>query len=384
MREFNSQPDFEEFEEDGFGIDFFGIGIKILKHWLPICVIGVLSGAIGVVIALRQPTLWKVTASVAPEVQRANSNLSGIASMLGISNTGSSSGSDALNISLFPQICKSTPFLTSLFDVKVHPNYPDKNGEYTNTVTVFEHMTEQDKPLTRRQQKKKDKAIEEGTYVEPNSTVDNISFLTGWQRMAVGALSKSIEASFDNKTGFSRINITLDDPRIATELADTVLARLQEYVIDYRTRKSTADLEYYTKMAEEARLKMIEAQNAYAASVDYNRGSVMQSVASQRERLRNEASLAQQIYSQMAQQRELLKAKVQEEKPVFAIVQPASMPKEPITSRKKVVIEWGLIGGILACLWFGAGLDICKFLIRTVKERWNEEEDDEEEKKEEA
>lgn len=46
-------------------------------------------------------------------------------------------------------------------------------------------------------------------------------------------------------------------------------------------------------------------------------------------------NLAYQVYSQVAQQLQVARAKIQEEKPVFAVVEPATTPLEPSgTSRK--------------------------------------------------
>ena len=143
----------------------------------------------------------------------------------------------------------------------------------------------------------------------------------------------------------------MSDPLIATQLADTVCRRLQEYVVQYRTQKAGVDYEYYKEMSAESYEKMVKAQAAYAASVDYDRSVILQSVNSEKQRLQQEASLAQQLYSQMKQQEELAKAKVQEMKPVYAIIQPATQPLRPSNSRAKTAIGWGFFGFILSAGW---------------------------------
>ena len=70
-------------------------------------------------------------------------------------------------------------------------------------------------------------------------------------------------------------------------------------------------LERRRALANEAKEEYKKAQAAYAQSVDYDRSVILQGAQSERERLREEASLASQIYSQMAQQRELTRAKIQ-------------------------------------------------------------------------
>ena len=63
-------------------------------------------------------------------------------------------------------------------------------------------------------------------------------------------------------------------------------------------------------------------------------------------------SLAYQVYSQVAQQLQVARAKVQEEKPVFAVVEPAVIPLQPSgTSRKMIVIGLMVITIIAATIW---------------------------------
>ena len=76
----------------------------------------------------------------------------------------------------------------------------------------------------------------------------------------------------------------------------------------------------------------------------------------------------------MAQQRELARAKIQEEKPVYAVVQPAVLPQQPVNSRAKRVLIWAFIGGFLAVAWYGFGEDFYKKFRSDVKEKMDEDE----------
>ncbi len=64
----------------------------------------------------------------------------------------------------------------------------------------------------------------------------------------------------------------------------------------------------------------------YAEYVDTHDNLILQSVRAEQERLQNDMSLAYQVYSQVANQLQVARAKVQEEKPVFAVVEPAVVP----------------------------------------------------------
>ena len=126
-------------------------------------------------------------------------------------------------------------------------------------------------------------------------------------------------------------------------------------------------------LADEAHADLVQKQNAYARSVDYDRSVFLQSAQSEKERLRSEASLANEIYSQMAQQRELARAKIQEEKPVYAVVQPATLPQQATNSRAKRVLIWGFVGFFLSLAWYGFGAEFFKKMRTDVKEKLDEE-----------
>lgn len=81
----------------------------------------------------------------------------------------------------------------------------------------------------------------------------------------------------------------------------------------------------------------------------------MQSVRAEQERLQNDMSLAYQVYSQVANQLQVARAKVQEEKPVFAVVEPAVVPLEPSGPVKKYTF-WCLFSCLFALLCFGSYL----------------------------
>lgn len=366
----------DEYEDDEMVIDWMGIVVKLLKGWKTILLVSVIFGVLGIAVALLQQRKYNVKITLAPEAQQGGtSSLGSITAMLGLGNASVGTTADALNITLFPEICKSTPFLTELFPVTLTPYVSPKEakaGVVAAPVTVYDHITGADKPKKGLAAWLKNLLSKEEE--EEGDITVNPAQLTQKQAEAVKSLSKSISADVDKKTGIATVSVILDDKLMATQLADTVCRRLQEYVIVYRTQKATEDYNYYVKLADEALQNQIKAQAAYAASVDHERNIILQSVNNRRERLRQEAELATQIYSQMAQQRELARAKIQEEKPVFAVVQPATMPQYAMNSRTKVVLIWGFIGFLLSCIWVGFGKDFLDNMRSSVKQRMEEEE----------
>lgn len=113
---------------------------------------------------------------------------------------------------------------------------------------------------------------------------------------------------------------------------------MQEYIIGYRISKAEEDCIYLEKLYKERQQEYYVAQKKYADYVDTHDNLILQSVRAEQERLQNDMSLAYQVYSQVANQLQVARAKVQEEKPVFAVLEPAVVPQQPSGMGKKVYI----------------------------------------------
>lgn len=370
-----NNPELIEEEED---INWALYVAKLWKAKWFILIWTVLFSVIGVFVALNSKKVYTANVMLAPEVASSNgsSGLRNIASMFGMGGmTGGNGTADALNISLFPEMASSTPFITDLFDLKVKPYVSKedlKKGKPEKPeTTLYRWILKKDEP------KGFVASLKESLFgakeeVDTVTTV-NSKQLTKEQDIAVNALKKAVVADVDKKTGITTISVTLDDPVMAALVADTVCQRLQNKVIEYRTQKVAGDLDYYTKLAAEAKEKMIKAQSAYAASVDFDRSVILQSVSSEKERLNQEAQLAQQLYQQMEQQKEMAKAKYQEAKPVFAVVEPAVVPLKPTgTSRAMICMVFFMIGFAGSAAWKLMLADIVKGFLASVKENMNE------------
>ena len=146
------------------------------------------------------------------------------------------------------------------------------------------------------------------------------------EKAQIDILKKSIIATIDKKTAITNVSVTLQNPRVAAVVADSVVRSLQEYIIGYRTSKAKEDCAYLEKLFEERKQEYYTAQKEYAEYVDSHDNLILQSVRAEQERLQNEMSLTYQVYSQVANQLQVARAKVQEEKPVFAVVEPAVIP----------------------------------------------------------
>ena len=177
---------------------------------------------------------------------------------------------------------------------------------------------------------------------DTDNSINNVKYgtieLTKEEGIKISVLKKNIAASVDKKTAITSVSVTLQDPKVTAVVADSVVHKLQEYIIGYRISKAEEDCIYLEKLYKERQQEYYVAQKKYADYVDTHDNLILQSVRAEQERLQNDMSLAYQVYSQVANQLQVARAKVQEEKPVFAVLEPAVVPQQPSGMGKKVYI----------------------------------------------
>lgn len=307
---------------------------RLIIKW---CVIG---AVVGLVVAFSIPKEYTTTVKLAPELQGSkpsSGGLSSLASMAGI-NLNSMNTVDAVYPELYPDVVSSIPFATELFDVPV----TDLEGELQTTVYgyLFEHTRSPwwsavlglpGKIIGWTLSLFKDDEESGEGQTDPFQ-------LTKDEMIVVKNLNERISCSVDPKSYVVTLSVTMQDPLISATLTDTVMTNLQRYITDYRTNKSRNDLAYTQKLFDEARADYYRAQQAYARYMDQNQNVVLRSVRTEQERLQNEMNLAYNVYSQTAQQLQMAKAKVQENTPVYAVIQPATVPLKASKPSKIIIL----------------------------------------------
>ncbi|EGF53455.1 Wzz/FepE/Etk N-terminal domain-containing protein [Bacteroides fluxus] len=355
----NTTPQHPEEQE----IDLIELAQKVWagrKLVFKACGIAVL---VGLVVAFSIPKEYSTSVTLAPESggKSGGGSMGALAAMAGI-NLGSSSGEDALSPELYPDIVSSTPFLVELFNVKVK----DQEGKIDTTLYAYLKdyqrgpwwsavMSAPFKALGWTISLFKDKPEEDGdAKLDPfHLTLDEAGI--------AGALSKRISISADKKTGVTTLAVTMQDPLISAALTDTVMHCLQNYITDYRTNKARHDLAFTEKLYAEAKAAYTEAQKKYANFVDANQNIILLSYRAEQERLQNEMNLAYQVYTQVSQQLQMARAKVQEITPVYTVVQPATVPLQPAKPNKiMILIGFVFLAGVGSVGWILFVKDLLK------------------------
>ena len=338
-------------------MDLFRKVIGIRKKIYKAAGIGLI---IGVIVAISIPKQYTVEVTLSPEMgNNKEGGLSGLAASFLGSGVTMGDGTDALNASLSADIVSSTPFLLELsaMDIPVTKNevmtlntyLDEETSPWWSYVIGFPGMVIGGV---------KSLFTEEDEIASFDKTSQGAIELSKKESKKIAALKKMITASVDKKTSMTSVTATFQAPKVAAVVADSVVKKLQEYIIDYRTFKAKEDCIYLEKLFKERQQEYYAAQKKYADYLDSHDNLILQSVRAEQERLQNDMSLAYQVYSQVAGQLQVARAKVQEEKPVFAIVEPAVVPLEPSgTSRKVYVLAFIFLSVCIVIFWNLFGKD---------------------------
>lgn len=282
------------------------------------------------------PRYYTTEVKLAPEVETAVSGgaLGSLASTFGFDLSGMQS-TDAISPMLYPDLMEDNGFVTKFFNFKVE----SADGEIKATYHDY-LVHHQQKPwwayvkewLKRLIPKKEEKTIKGGNgefnpYILPR--LDN---------EVVEAIKGKVKLNIDKKTGVITASVKDQDRLICKTIADSVKNQLQAFITEYRTNKARIDLEYYKKLAAEAKRDYERARQLYGSYADANTDVVLQSYRSKQDDLENDMQLKFNTYSALSTQLQQAKAKVQERTPAFTLLKGAEVPIKPAGPKRMLFV----------------------------------------------
>lgn len=300
---------------------------------------------VGVVIAFSIPKQYESTIIIAPESRAQSGSMSqfgGLAAMAGI-NVGVASGGAGIDELVYPQIIKSTPFLSEFESIQI----PYKGQQ----ITLMQYLTKEQSgawwnyifgaPM---------QLVSWVLSSDSEQTVlDNPKNPSDEKRRFESSLAQCLLVVADKKTRLMTMTVTMQSPEAALIVADSMLAKLTRYMTDYHTVKSRGDLQTSQQSLDQARIEYYKADSLYASVIDRNQNLISKSAQIKIERYQNERNIAFMAYQQLAQQTELYKIKLQEDTPIATVIEPARMADRATSPNKKLlVIAFTLLGAFIA------------------------------------
>lgn len=301
---------------------------------------------IGLIIGFSIPREYTCTVRMAPEGSKSSitGDVGDLAALAGINiNAGEE---DGIGLVLYPDVVQSLPFMYELMTM------PLGNDQYENLYNYLDNVIRLPwwSAIVYGPLKLADKLFHKTEEIKTHS-IDPYR-LTRHQYRIFSRLKKRISVSIDKKNGTITAGVTMQDRILSAVVADSLVVKLEKYIINYRTSKAQQDLGFATNTFEDARKKYYDAQQRYARYVDQNKNIILESVLIEQERLKNEQSLAYNLYSSLAQQVEKARLKVQEKTPCITVFEPASIPtKRSNISKLTLLVVFSIAGGLGGTIW---------------------------------
>lgn len=328
-------------------IDFVQIFNYCKKNWRLYVIVGAVALVVAVIYAFSIPKTYRSEVKLAPEFSSgsSSSSLSSLASMMGVKVGGASSSDDAIYPELYPDLLVSKEFLVSLFDIRI------KTAKKPGEMTIRQYFDKEMKqpwwskitgfPSAMMRKIRGGHKTPLGASTNENQI--NPFQLSEAQNGTTQAISAALSCSVDKHTSVVTLVATTQDPVATALIVDSVRARLQDFIIAYRTKKARNDVAYSRKLLRDAKKKYDAAREAYSAYSDTHEELYLSSYKTQSENLENEMQLAYNTYSQVSQQLQVAQAKVLERTPAFTTIVTATVPLLPAGPHKVSIIIMFLI-----------------------------------------
>ena len=359
-----------QLEEDELEIDLMEYVRKLWAARMNLLKVAGVAAIIGLIVAWSMPTKYQVNVLLSPESGSSGSNsaLSGMAAMLGFGSFNMGGNANGVNFSMAPEIVASTPFLLELY----HTPVKTMDGKMDTTIVAY--LETEKKTWWSYIPALPSMAIGGvmSLFAEDKKKVEDPIDpfrLTPKQMGQIGSIKNIIKVELDKKTSMTKVSVTAQDPLVAATMADTVVSKLQKYITAYQASKAQEDCDYLEQIYKERQQEYYAAQERYAKYMDSNQNLAWQRKEAESERLQNEMQLAYDVYSSVASQLPMARAKVQEAKPSFMVLEPASVPLSPSGLRSEIIIMGFIFLALMgASAWILFGKDLWQSLKEGVKE----------------
>lgn len=312
---------------------------KMIVKW------GVAGLATGVIVAISMPREYSSSVTLISEASNSDRTISGslgaLAGMAGFS--GGADQDNGLKPAIYPDLVASTPFISEFANMTV----VGRNGEEVllhtylanNKVAWWSYVVQLPRKaigMIGSLFSSSDEGFQDDGDKSNALSIDRMQ-PTYQQQAFISAFSDRVFIDYEKKTNFLTISVTMQDPIVAVQVADSVSVELQRYITMYNTSKSRDALDVTQKLFDQAKENYLKAEYLYAETYDRNQNLRLKKAEIQIEQFKNERNVALAVYDQLAQKLASSKLKVHEDASIASIIEPAKVAMTP-RSPKKVAI----------------------------------------------
>lgn len=299
----------------GKELDLVGLCKYVWSKKRFLAIVTVCGIVVGIIIAVGLPKEYTSKAKLLPLQQKGEKDRNAsMASMIGLSFATSSL--DNLSVGLYSEILKSNSFLIGLADMKVKPSdLPE--------MTLYDYLVKNQRRAWWT------KVLDFSSWFS-SSEKDSVSkaiewdvlYLTPQQQNYINQLNRRIVAWEDKTSGLLNIEVLMQDPVVSATVVNVLIDKLRESLFLIKKRKLESDLHYMEKMYDEAKHS-------------YNVLEQQKDILNERQ-LEMEASMS--LCNMIARQYELLQVEVDDERPMFSVIDSARVPIDFSSPNRQMIV----------------------------------------------
>jgi len=314
----------------------------------------VISIALGLIIAFGSGEEYEATTRLIPYRSGAGSasSLSGLAGLAGI-RLPAGSADQTITADLYPEVARSQDFRMKITEIPLSFRSLEKK------VTAVEYFRDIRKSsfteLAWRYtaglpgiliaklipiQHNRRAPVSEITTAETIASYD-----ANYARL-LHQMSKRLTVASDKKTSVITIKGMMPDPHAAADLVRISSDQLMKRIIAFETQKAQEQFRFVTEQHQKAKSRYDLAQRNLAEFSDRNRALMSFTAQIERDRLQREFDLSFEIYQQISRELEQSRIKMNQDTPVFAVLDRPSVPNTRKSPRRTLVLLASMILGL--------------------------------------
>lgn len=334
-------------------IDFKDLIIPIWKFRKQILAISIIFAVLGGIFGFLTPTTYTASSTFLPQTQSggAASSLGGLSSLAGINLNSPVSGGD-ISPSMYAKVLGSEPFRMQILDSKLWIN--------GDSITYRRHLENQPRSILG--------TIQEYTIGLPSLLIGlfsskeeikvvsdvpkEIQVFSNNEYGLLGIVSNSVSISYEKKEGVITVSFTEKDPIIAAQLTKVTEKVLLDWINDFKIKNAKKQLDFIEKLYYEKKNEYLLKQNRLAVFIDQNQNVISNTYLSNLNRLQAEFDLINQIYLDLAKQKQQAEIQLSKETPTFIFLDPVKIPRENSGIRKRVYVISSFFAGLILSMFF--------------------------------
>jgi uncharacterized protein involved in exopolysaccharide biosynthesis len=290
------------------------------------------------------PNEWKVKSELLPEINEGmniDPSLGGVAAIAGINLD---QGGNSLNPELYTNITRSTPFLLDLAEQSFYIPSVGKEMRLIDYIDEYHRLTPMKSIIALP---KKMVSLFRSKGGENNSIESEFISLSSSEDDNLAIINSLVEVYLDKGSGTVIVDSRFQDKVVAAEINRFVVDYIKVYVTEYLRSKESQRLDFLNDQIRKRQVSYDSAQRALDTYLDSNVIITSEKAKTEIRKRQMNRDLIYNLYNSLLQKRQESELKIQEETPVFHVIEPYKIPSKKHAPRLKWTFLFSVLLGLI-------------------------------------